>query len=292
MGPAGLAWLDFQPDADADGDWAERYGGGDCDDSDGDVSSLADERCNGIDDDCDSEIDEDSATDASAWYLDADGDGWGDLEASPLIACDPPEGAVSTLGDCDDSAADISPEAEERCNGLDDNCDGDVDEGVTTTAWTDADGDGYGDPSAPVELCSEEEGTADNMLDCDDSEAAISPEAEDLPGDGVDQDCDGADATSEDSGGGGDSAGPTDSAEPDTDPPAEDSGDAPLPTEEEQEGGDTYTGGKDCGCASGTSGPLSSLLPAALAGLLPLLRRRGPPRPTLRSSSAVKPARR
>ncbi len=45
-----------------------------------------------------------------------------------VAACDQPPGFVATGGDCDDSAVEVHPGVVDRCNGLDDNCDGRVDE--------------------------------------------------------------------------------------------------------------------------------------------------------------------
>jgi hypothetical protein len=61
------------------------------------------------------------------WYADADGDGFGDAETS-LDACTRPEGTVDNDLDCDDGDAAVNPKAEEVCNGVDDDCDGEADE--------------------------------------------------------------------------------------------------------------------------------------------------------------------
>lgn len=61
------------------------------------------------------------------WYADADGDGFGDADVA-VQACEQPEGYIENDGDCDDGDADRNPEAVEVCNGLDDDCDGEVDE--------------------------------------------------------------------------------------------------------------------------------------------------------------------
>jgi hypothetical protein len=64
------------------------------------------------------------------------------------------------------------------------------------TVWNDADGDGFGDPTTAAAYCSPPAGTARNGEDCDDHDPAVNPAAEDIPGDGIDQDCDGADRAS------------------------------------------------------------------------------------------------
>ncbi len=176
--------------ADNDGDgWASCE---ECDDGDAAVNPDADELCDGIDNDCDGNIDEDTAVDASTWYFDADGDGYGNARAT-TAACDEPAGYVSNDSDCDDVNADIHPGADEYCNGDDDDCDGTVDEddAVDAPTWYgDDDGDGYGEDSDTDVACSAPAGYVARGGDCDDSDASISPgEAEvcDL----VDQDCDG-----------------------------------------------------------------------------------------------------
>ena len=95
----------------------------DCDDMNGDVHPGADERCDGVDDDCDGSTDEDSAVDASTWYLDDDGDGFGDATTgSP--ACTQPSGAVADDTDCDDTDDEVYPGADEALDGVDQSCDG------------------------------------------------------------------------------------------------------------------------------------------------------------------------
>ena len=86
------------------------------------------ERCNGIDDDCDGEIDEEDAVDTAWWYRDDDEDGWGQDEDA-VQACQPPSGYVGQAGDCDDDEDDIYPTAPEKCADDEDNdCNGLVDE--------------------------------------------------------------------------------------------------------------------------------------------------------------------
>jgi hypothetical protein len=117
-----------QPDRDGDGYPGESAcdpDATDCDDLDPDVNPDAVDLCNGVDDDCDP-----TTADANpgAWFLDADHDGAGG--GQPVYACDPPAGHVGSSGDCDDTRADIHPEAIERCGGSDEDCDGRVDEGL------------------------------------------------------------------------------------------------------------------------------------------------------------------
>ncbi len=96
--------------------------------------------------------------------------------------------------DCDDNAATANPGAVEVCDGLDNDCDGEVDEDVVELQYTDADGDTYGDPNSPVETCGESiAGVVHNDADCDDTNAAVNPmgNEDEVICDGLDNDCDG-----------------------------------------------------------------------------------------------------
>ena len=166
--------------------------GTDCDDSDAAVSPSEFEMCNGIDDDCDGDIDEDASLDVSEWYADTDGDGYGDA-ASSVLDCDQPAGYTADLTDCDDGAGDVNPGADELCNGTDDNCDGAVDEDSAADASTwyaDTDGDGYGDAGDSTAACDAPAGYVGDASDCDDDDGAVNPAATELC-DGLDNDCNG-----------------------------------------------------------------------------------------------------
>jgi hypothetical protein len=67
----------------------------------------------------------------TTYYGDADGDGYGD-PANTTEACSAPAGYVENDGDCDDTNAAVNPGATEVENGIDDNCDGQIDEGFCT----------------------------------------------------------------------------------------------------------------------------------------------------------------
>jgi hypothetical protein len=159
------------PDQDGDGFAASE---GDCNDADPAVSPDAgtDDPSDAIDTDCDG-FDE----------RDQDGDGF--------------EGAANGGPDCDDADATIKPGSREVCDGVDEDCDGAVDDGPADGSdwFADADGDGFTDPAARAWACDAPAGfyAASVPPDCDDTDADVFPGADDPSEDGVDQDCDGRD---------------------------------------------------------------------------------------------------
>ncbi len=171
-------------DLDGDG-YSEEI---DCDDLDADTWPGAPERCDGVDNDCDGEVDEDLV---GTWYEDADSDGHGNA-ASSVAACDPPSGFVANTTDCDDTRPNVSPVAAEVCDGLDNDCDGSVDnDALDAATWfADGDGDGFGDVSASQAACAAPGGHVADDTDCDDASAAVHPGATESC-DGIDNNCDG-----------------------------------------------------------------------------------------------------
>jgi hypothetical protein len=170
-------------DADADGVTAAD---GDCDDNDATVHPGAAETCDGVDQDCDTVVDND-ATDATDWYADADGDGHG--AGAATSACTAPTGSVDSDDDCDDADATAFPGATEVCDGADQDCDGTADNGVMSTFYADADTDTYGDPTASTDACTAPSGYVADDSDCNDADGAVNPAATEVC-DSADNDCD------------------------------------------------------------------------------------------------------
>ena len=169
---------------DLDGD-GYSIADGDCNDERPDMRPEGSEVCDGLDNDCDGEVDENTA---NTWYIDGDGDGYGAGEG--IGSCVQPGNYVPIAGDCDDEDPEVHPGASEECDGVDDDCDGQVDNGVLSAFFSDTDADGYGDPSAPIEGCEAPEGAVDNDFDCDDEDPEVNPVALDICNE-VDDDCDG-----------------------------------------------------------------------------------------------------
>jgi hypothetical protein len=163
----------------------------DCDDANPAINPAADEVCDGLDNNCDGDIDEGLFVN---YYPDIDLDGYGDNAAAPNNSCFPISGLVTNNLDCDDANPAVNPLATEVCDGLDNNCDGDIDEGLFVNYYPDIDLDGYGDNSAaPDNSCFPISGLVANNDDCDDGNPDINPAATEVCGDGIDNDCDGID---------------------------------------------------------------------------------------------------
>lgn len=141
-----------------------------CDDASAAVNPAAIEVCNEVDDDCDVDIDEE-ATDAVAFYADADGDLW--TTSASTDACEAPDGyaEASVSEDCDDDEATVYPTATEIADdGIDQDCDGaDLEEEDTGVSDS-------GDTAEPVDTG---DTTADTGADTADS--AEDPGADKAP---------------------------------------------------------------------------------------------------------------
>jgi hypothetical protein len=196
----------------SDGDCDGVVTADDCDDTDPDSTTVAnDADCDGatvgvigVHDDCD---DDDPSLGSSGEDADCDGvltaDDCDDEDAdSTTVATDADCDGFTALGlpwpysddDCDDSDASINPDADELCDGIDNDCDDSIDEDAVdmATFYLDSDGDGYGDDDAAVMECSAPDGYVDVGGDCNDSNRRVNPGVVyDRPGDGLDNDCDG-----------------------------------------------------------------------------------------------------
>ena len=184
MGAFGGASDNFPRDEDGDGYYTGVGLGGDpdCDDTDSNVSPGETEVCDKIDNNCDGEVDEASAVDASTWYPDNDGDGYGIFEDA-VVACFAPYKHAGQAGDCDDDNPATAPGSNEYCNEIDDNCNTVVDDNATDalTWYADLDGDGYGDDEVTVVSCEQPSGYVNVGSDCDDSDAELWLSVPDLP---------------------------------------------------------------------------------------------------------------
>jgi hypothetical protein len=155
-------------DYDADGD-GYSPNGGDCNDSNNTIYPGAPEICDGMDNDCN----ELTGVDVGSECYDDDLDGF--CETPPCI------NTANTESDCDDGLVDVSPLAEEIVNGIDDDCDGLIDEGTNVY---DDDGDGFCESPPCVN-------TPNLESDCNDDEYLVYPTATETCGDGIDNNCNG-----------------------------------------------------------------------------------------------------
>ena len=156
----------------------------DCNDNNASINPGATEICDGQDNNCNGQTDENGTT---TFYFDNDNDGYGGT--SSIQTCSPPSGYVSNNSDCNDNNANINPGATEICDGIDNDCDGLIDENVTTTFYFDNDNDGYGSNTS-TQACSAPSGYVSNNSDCNDNNANINPGAAEIC-DGVDNNCNG-----------------------------------------------------------------------------------------------------
>lgn len=116
------------------------------------------------------------------------GDSAAEVETDPPDVVDADGDGYAETEDCDDSRESIHPNATEVCDGVDQDCDGAVDDIEGKTWWVDGDGDGFG-AGDPISACTTDTGMVDVDGDCDDADAGTHPGACDQD---TDLDCDGS----------------------------------------------------------------------------------------------------
>ena len=190
-------------DVDGQGDACD-----DDDDNDGDLDSSdcgptnpkvkhgVQELCNGIDDNCVFGADEEGSQGCTSHYIDKDLDGWG-LAGLSKCMCDGGSGeyTASQSGDCDDANSIVHPFAPEICDGIDDNCDLQIDgedSGGCSFYYFDKDGDSYGinDKKCLCKPTGSYKSTYQGAFDCNDLDPKVNPGAPEQCT-GGDEDCDG-----------------------------------------------------------------------------------------------------
>ena len=178
----------------------------DCDDGNIEINIDATEVCDGNDNDCDGNVDNDDdsldLTTQTTFFMDNDGDLFGDDDVS-IQSCQAPDGYVDIAGDCVDSDININPSEDEICDNIDNDCDDLIDDSddsidLTTTSvyYLDEDGDGVGVTEEAVSLCTVADGYSEIDGDCDDNAPGLN--TLDIDEDGLsscDGDCNDANAS-------------------------------------------------------------------------------------------------
>ena len=163
----------------------------DCDDTQASVHPGAKEICDDLDNNCDGVTDPAGLDTCTNYFYDGDADGFGTSNVQIKCLC---AGSglwsATVAGDCDDADKTIHPNATEVCNGKDDNCDGDIDNGAGVVYFADGDGDSYGNALVSLQSCTVVPTFVTNKSDCNDGNPLIHPGATEVC-DGVDNDCNG-----------------------------------------------------------------------------------------------------
>ncbi len=168
---------------------------GDCNDNNPNINPSAIEICDGLDNNCNGLIND--GLSINTYFIDNDNDGFGNANI-PIDTClaVAPLNYVNNNLDCNDNDPNINPDAMEICDGLDNNCNGLINDGLSiTTYFIDNDNDGFGNPNISMDTCLTVAplNYANNNLDCNDNDELINPNANDIPDNGIDEDCTGED---------------------------------------------------------------------------------------------------
>ncbi len=178
----------FYDDNDQDG----FYNYIDCDDNNALAFPGGVESCDDIDNDCNGMIDD--GLPLNTYYADADSDGFGTSDNIVEICSDnPPIGFVVNALDCDDASSSVYQDAPELCDGIDNDCNGDIDDNIPYYDYfLDTDNDGYGDPESMINTCESvaPSGYVTNPDDCDDTLNFVNADAPEIC-DNIDNDCNG-----------------------------------------------------------------------------------------------------
>lgn len=185
----------FFEDKDGDG----YYSYNDCDDNNPMMNPGFAEICDDLDNDCNGIVND--GVPLNTYYFDGDFDGFGELEMT-IDTCIsvPPSGYVVNSTDCNDLDENIFPTQEETCDAIDNDCDGELNNGLARYIYyRDFDEDGFGDLASELDTCISNPplGFVVNSDDCNDDVASIYPGAEDIPDNDIDEDCSGFDLYNE-----------------------------------------------------------------------------------------------
>ncbi len=125
-------------------------------------------------------------------FVDTDRDGAGNGKLPKEQVCEGTPGYSEQGDDCNDYLTYVHPGADERCNTLDDDCDGQVDEGLESAiVYRDGDGDGFGDRfTTDMRIGCAASGYAPNKDDCNDMDKTINPGVREICNN-KDDDCNG-----------------------------------------------------------------------------------------------------
>jgi hypothetical protein len=158
------------------------------------IADNSDRDNDGVTSDVDCDDNNPNVLGPTTWYADGDGDGFGDPDAQSYRVCDRPTGTADNAFDCDDTRAGVNPSAQETCGFGDEDCDGLVDDEDSDVegqvpAFADIDGDGYGNPDAPISVCAVGDGSSDDNTDCDDTFDFVNPDADEVCRNGIEDNC-------------------------------------------------------------------------------------------------------